>query len=251
MPIFSILTWNISQAKASNAAPRDWKESGSSENRMVIANLIRSHNPDILALQEVPDPSWLPMIVSFDSYIPLGSVQTHCGFTTLLIRPKLAKNIRYVFQVGPSIIAFWKERSMMISLSSSHLHPGKEGHIERLQQFTALWNCARQQQATHMVFTGDMNMRGHEDQHVESLCQPPLVDIWKQIGTPKNKWTWNTKINHYHKHRVSFTARFDRIYCTSNIQQQSLKQIGCKPLSNPHHFASDHFGLCANLMITQ
>ncbi|MAA79799.1 MAG: hypothetical protein CL916_11115 [Deltaproteobacteria bacterium] len=251
MPNFSILTWNISQANASHAAPTDWKDADGAENRTVISNLIRSHNPDILALQEIPDPSWLPMIVSFDAYIPLGSAQTHCGFTTLLIRPQLAKNIKNVYQVGPSIIAFWKNKSITLSISSSHLHPGKGGSPERKEQYTALWQCANQQNATHMVFAGDMNMRGHEDANMESICHPPLHDVWKKIGTHQNKWTWNTKINHYHKNRFAFTARFDRIYSTSNIEQKSLRLVGGTPLSNPHHFASDHFGLCAQMMITQ
>ena len=102
-----------------------------------------------------------------------------------------------------------------------------------------------------MVFAGDMNMRGHEDKNIESIQQPPLIDVWKTVGTPKNKWTWNTRVNHYHKNRTAFTARFDRVYCTPNIEQKSLKLVGAQPLSNPNHFASDHFGLCARLMIIQ
>ena len=251
MPDFSILTWNISQGHTSYAAPKEWKEAESHENRQIISNIIRSHNPDILALQEVPNPNWLPMLVSFEHYIPLGCVSSHCGFSALLIRPQLAKYIRNVFQVGPSIIAFWKENTITLSISSAHLYPGKEGYSQRLEQFSALWQCAKQQNATHMVFAGDMNMRGHEETNIESVSSPPLMDVWKQIGNLKNKWTWNTKINHYHKSRIEFTARFDRIYCTQNIEQKSLKLVGSKPLSNPNHFASDHFGLCAHLMITQ
>lgn len=251
MPEFSLLTWNISQAHPSHAAPKEWKEIDSSENRHAIANIIRSHNPDILALQEIPAPDWLPMIVSFDTYIPLGCVPTHCGFTTLLIRPQLAKNIQHVFQVGPSIVAFWKEKDINISVSSSHLYPGKKGASERKAQYTALWQCANQQKATHMVFAGDMNMRMDENTTMESISNPPLMDVWKEIGNRRNQWTWNTKVNHYHKNRTAFTARFDRIYCTSNIEKKSLKMVGSKPLSNHNHFASDHFGLCANMMITQ
>lgn len=251
MPDFSILTWNIAQGHPSHAAPIEWKEADSHENRHEIANIIRSHNPDILALQEVPDAKWLPMIVSFDTYIPLGCVPSHCGFSTLLIRPQLAKYIKSVFQVGPSIIAFWKENQITLSISSSHLYPGKQGFQERLEQYTALWSCAKQNKATHMVFAGDMNMRGHEDKNIESIQQPPLIDIWKTVGTPKNKWTWNTRVNHYHKNRIACTARFDRVYCTPNIEQKSLKLVGAQPLSNPNHFVSDHFGLCARLMITQ
>ena len=151
MPNFSILTWNISLARASYTAPKDWKETDSAENRQVIANLVRSHNPDILALQEIPDPSWLPMIVSFETYIPLGSVQTHCGFTTLLLRPQIAKKIQHVYQVGPSIIAFWKEGTIKISISSSHLFPGKGGSAERRDQYAALWKCAKPVSYTHLT----------------------------------------------------------------------------------------------------
>ena len=251
MPDFSLLSWNIAQAQPSHAAPKHWKETDSTENRETLQNTIRSYNPDILALQEIPNPNWLPMLISFESYIPLGCAQSHCGYTTLLMRPTLVKNVNNVFQVGPSIIAFWKQGNKNISISSSHLYPGKNGAIERHTQFKALWECAQSHSATHTIMAGDMNMRRNEDREIESLAIPPLKDIWKQHGTKKNQWTWNTKINRYHPQQFPCTARFDRIYHTSNVEPKTLTLVGANPLSNPHHFASDHFGLCARMMITQ
>lgn len=251
MPDFSILSWNISQAKPSEAAPHHWKEKDSTENRSAIQKLILNHKPDILALQEIPEPSWLPMLVSFDSYIPLGCAPSHCGYTALLMRPKIAQHVQQVFQVGPSIIAFWKQGKKNISISSSHLFPGKNGAYERYKQLKALWDCAQRQKSTHTIMAGDMNVRSQESSSIEALSTPPLIDIWSILGTKKNKWTWNTKINQYHHYSFPCTARFDRIYCTYNVEPKTFKLVGAKPLSNPAHFASDHFGICSRIMITQ
>ena len=244
----TLLSWNIAQAQPSNSAPKDWKEEDSTETRQSIANQIRSNNPDILALQEVPSSDWLPMIVSFERYIPIGSVHTHCGCTSLLIRPQLAQNIKHVFKVGPSIIAMLHRGTNIISVSSSHLSPGRELYSERREQFSALIRCAKNQQATHMIFSGDLNLRSSEDQNIESLTKPPLIDIWKRIGDSRNQWTWNSALNHYHAEILPMKARYDRIYCTHNISPESLRRVGAKPLTNPHHFPSDHFGLIAKML---
>ena len=243
MPTYSILSWNISLAQPSFSAPDTWKEKDASETRKSIHDEIKAHNPDILALQEIPEANWMPMLISFDEYIPLGPAPSHCGHTALLVRTQYAQQITKVFQVGPSIIALWEQGSQRLSISSSHLYPGPTGAPFREEQFQALLHCHNEYKCTDGIFAGDMNMRSAEDESFEQM-KPTLIDAWKEKGTSRNQYTWDTHKNYYREDGYPFRARFDRTYLSTNqLKLIQYKRIGDKALSNPHHFSSDHYGM--------
>ena len=247
MTKLSILSWNIAGAKASFSAPESWKEEYADETRKEIQSVIQKYKPDILILQEIPEPNWLPMLLSFVQYIPLGTAPTHSGYCALIVRRENASKIREVYQVGTSVLAFWEEQNgNLYAISSMHLCAGSKEGRNRIEQFKAVLETCREKRINGGVFAGDMNMRKKEDLDIESLHNPPLIDAWKELGTSKNRWTWDSRINHHNEHGFSFQARFDRIYYTKeNITQHSFTRVGDRPLTNPRHFSSDHFGILA------
>ena len=163
MPNISLLSWNIAFAKPSISAPKHWKEEYADETRKEIQRLIQQYSPDILAVQEIPNPNWLPMLVSFDQYIPLGTAPTHSGYCALLVRTKHVHKIDQVYRVGPSVLAFWKgQHEALYAISSMHLYPGSNGGINRKEQFKAILATCVEKKYAGGIFAGDMNMRKQE-----------------------------------------------------------------------------------------
>jgi len=243
----SIATWNISKALPSYSAPATWKEKWATENRLSIQNTLNHNNPDILAIQEIPDPQWLPNLVSFSEYTPIGSAASHCGYSTLLIKRRWIPHVKKSYRIGPAVVGVLILNNQQIAIASMHLYPGKEGGVHRKQQLEAVIRFCEQHDIAHWILAGDMNMRTAEEHSIEMLpASDALIDIWKMLGHTKNRWTWDSYQNHYHPKRHPFRARFDRIYLRSSILKPiRFERIGDQPLENPHHFSSDHFGLWA------
>jgi len=241
----SILTWNIAKAETSFSAPAHWKEEYATETHAALRYPIVHNRPDFLALQEIPSVQWLPHIVSFSDYIPIGTAPSHCGHTALLIKTTKQKSVRKVFQIGPAVVGIFDWNGLSIALCSAHLYPGKEGKEYRKIQMEAIVRLCESQNIAHWIIVGDMNMRKEEEETIESLPSAvPLVDVWKQQGDTNNRWTWDSYQNRYHPKSHPFRARFDRVYLYSSIlKTQEFVRIGDKPLENPHHFPSDHFGI--------
>ena len=244
--MISLLSYNIALAKPSYCAPRDWFEAYNTQQNQSLKNYLLQESPTFIALQEVPYPKWPLNIISIEHYIPLGSVPSHCGYTTLLIQKSLAQTVKTVFQVGPSVVAILTGKAHTLAVASCHLAPSKANAAARLEQMRAVVHCCKEH-ADHWIIAGDMNMRTAEDTHIEQLDRLPLTDAWKICGTPNNKWTWNSQKNHYHPPpRHGFMARFDRIYSWPNtLQPKHFRRIGDQPIAKKAHFASDHFGIFA------
>ena len=189
-PCFSsnltLLSWNIALTEPSAICNRSSREC-----THLICEECLSHNPDVIALQESPYPSW--GADTFGDYISMGTRQSHCGYVDLLLHNKLT-NYKYIEldKQLPSVAASVTLRNKSnVALSSSHFAPFKENFPLRVQQCNRLMSSVTQE-CGNCILIGDFNMRTAEDVHMESLCGG-WADAWKSCGSNTvSKFTWNS-----------------------------------------------------------
>ena len=246
--MLSLLSYNISLAIPSYSAPSSWREDDFFEQRQALQKLLLAQNVDIIALQEVPQPKWPLLIFPITSYVPIGSAQSHSGYTSLLVRPSVAKNISQVYQIGPCILAVLDDLDGTLAIASCHLAPSSNNDTLRKELLQTIIRFCEENHIDRWLLLGDMNMRQRENPIIEALPKnSSLCDAWKICGNTSNRWTWDSKRNHYHPPpRNTFCARFDRIYSWPNSwKPKSFARFGDKALLSSKHFLSDHFGIRA------
>jgi len=239
----SILSWNISNCKPSAASINWSKDQNANEIRAQILNL----DPDIILLQEAPQY----FCQSFEDYLyqnPLGEVlksTSHCPFVFVLIHKRLK----------PSISSSVNEEGFILvnatlsiaggptafTLASFHLAPYKENTKARIAQLECLRHHASDCESIH-IFGGDSNMRKAE--WAKTTLSGCYRDAWEECGSDqKTRWTWNSKINHYHKDGHKFACRFDRVFSIGSQKQKVVAKDFRVLGSHRTWFLSDHFGI--------
>lgn len=271
----NLLSWNIAECRPSDSAPPNWHvplfpTDGSglptfstTKSSDLIRQEILRHSPDVLALQECPDPYWADANFADRGYVSMGCLQTHCGYTQLMLSDRLAGTAVPVggLHDNPSVAATVAvpsdgdgERRM--TFASSHLAPFKQNALIRLRQIRELMNALP---AGDKVLLGDMNMRVAEDEAVEGMG---LTDAWKAAGSDRRtKNTWDSYVNKYHKGGFEFKCRFDRVYISSGSIKKGgtmvvlgYSLVGNTPLGTAGggsgHFLSDHHAIFVRLGIS-
>lgn len=252
------------------------------------------HDPDIIALQESPYPEWGSETFGPYGYTSAGTSSSHCYYIDILIRQTLFPSTER-FSTPPrnrinlqsksptlNIPAVAVKVPLMDSLgidvtvtfASCHLEPfgSKEAKAKRKKQMHHLIQSISTE---NYIILGDMNMRQDEDKGILALGSsntgpaaddyrghddPPLRDSWACRGTKENKFTWNSKVNHFHEGGYEYTARYDRAYFRGGgLSVQSFGFVGDEPLDDEHrdmkggerkHYLSDHFGIIVEFDIS-
>ena len=271
----TLLSWNISNAQPSFAAPnstRRFKEAPRliRDECLVSSPLSTSSSsslspslPDIIALQECPHSLFGHEVFGPSGYVSMGTQHSHCGYVDLLIRKDLAMSSSISGNGGgaqpielpikqshlPSVAAtLLLPNETKLAVSSSHLAPFKEGAYERMMQYTTLMDVLNQE-SDNCILLGDFNMRAAEDKNVEDACGGGWIDAWKGTGSNTNvKFTWDSFVNRYHEGGFKFKCRFDRCYVRGeDFTLRSFGFIGNNQVEKKGDYLSDHFGMKVGL----
>jgi endonuclease/exonuclease/phosphatase family metal-dependent hydrolase len=251
----TIISFNVAGFQPSQAATSRW------DPLTHFRSAILKQSPDVVCLQEVPYGAWdfLP------GYECVGSCESHCLRVVLLIKNEWASYCGRVSHVeAPAVLGrltFASGASLL--LGSCHFAPFADGASARMQQMQKVLHH-RKASDSRFCLAGDFNMRVKEDQKFEALG---LRDAWKDTGAlHKEKNTWDScdrtqrgavagtgPHNAYHgTEAFQFACRFDRIYLSGdNLTTRSFRLFANKPLTNPFHYLSDHFGMAAKLNIKE
>lgn len=167
-----ILSWNIAELIASQAAPEGW---GSNSQIRGVRRTVRAEHPDVLLLQECPRHGFE---LDLEGYVRCGSTSSHCGHVCTYVRrdlkrsPAAAETALEVAQV----IAFPDLPAIGVLLSledvgtlcvvNCHLAPHGHGAATRAEQVaaigSALSNSSKMAVPDAVILAGDCNMRNHE-----------------------------------------------------------------------------------------
>lgn len=253
----TVASWNIAEAAPSFCAPDKARRIREAPRLIRECLLSSKQQPDIIALQECPYPSFGSELFAEFGYVSsAGTVMSHCGYVDLLLKQQLAKQSRPITlgsdlsSVATRIIL---PNKAIISVSSSHLAPFKTGATERLMQCLHLMESLHRE-SENMVLVGDFNMRAAEDDSIERLGS--WRDAWKETGSNRsNKFTWDSFANHFHEDGFSFKARFDRCYVRGGdiLSVNNFGLIGNKPVGKSRgggsakDYLSDHFGMVVGI----
>ncbi|KAL7544547.1 hypothetical protein ACHAWF_007929 [Thalassiosira exigua] len=253
----TLLSWNISNAHPSSAAP-DVARRSTEAPRLIRDECLRpSPRPDVLALQECPHPHFGREEFGPSGYVSMGTRQSHCGFVDLLVREELAsRSAAPIAMPGeglPSVAAAIElpDRTR-VAVSSSHLAPFKENAFVRKMQCEALMELM-DGHVDNAILLGDFNMRAAEDRAIEDARGGGWIDAWKGAGSEKGtKFSWNSFANSYHEGGFRFRARFDRCYLRGGALHVShFDLLGNEPVEGKKgDYLSDHFGLLVRLEVS-
>jgi len=273
-----MVTFNIAGCVPSKSAPPSWNAAVTTE---AIATEVSGYNPDVLVLQEWPTRNHAKILRTFPSHQVLGTAASHAKNVVLLVRKGI--NARLV-STGPGgvVLAELSHKDRKILVAGVHLTPFKELSDLRQKEIEVLSNYARSV-GLSLLLAGDTNMRESEDLALED--GRGLSDAWKLAGSdPGNQFTWDTRdhttksitttarggeaavfvngsFNRYYGERTrQYAARYDRIYffpsddrsgrChLEGVKVDSFELFANRPLTNPYHFLSDHFGVSTVLSL--
>jgi endonuclease/exonuclease/phosphatase family metal-dependent hydrolase len=256
-----LVTFNVAEFKRHSQAPPGF------DPRRAFLEELKLHQPDILALQELPpEDDHQQCSSSFSGYQCVGTTPSHCGLVGLFIRSAFLQEAQASFtrvwppavtngvdmMAGdrvPAVLAYiaWQSTGVALVVSSCHLEPFKEGKKVRAAQLQAIAKAATLKYnipATRMILAGDMNMRQAEDAAVEKLLgQDNWTDAWKQAGSSRQEaYTWDSSINHYHgMDAFQFHCRFDRVYLYNVKIVQSFQLMANKPMSSSSSTSNDPY----------
>jgi len=238
----SVLSWNIANCKPSNASINWSTQKNADEIRKQILKL----SPDVVFLQEAPQY----FCQNFSDYLhrnPVGELlcaKSHCPFVFVLLhkrlKPKISSSISEEGFLLVNVTLTIADQETEFCLSSFHLAPYKENAKTRIAQLETLRHHASESEAIHL-FGGDSNMR--KDEWAKTTLSGCYRDSWEECGSNhKTRWTWNSKINHYHKDGFKFMSRYDRMF-TLGSQKQKLVATEFRVLGRHQTwYLSDHFG---------
>eukprot|EP00581_Thalassiosira_minuscula_P005100 CAMPEP_0183747916 /NCGR_PEP_ID=MMETSP0737-20130205/67505_1 /TAXON_ID=385413 /ORGANISM="Thalassiosira miniscula, Strain CCMP1093" /LENGTH=277 /DNA_ID=CAMNT_0025983633 /DNA_START=113 /DNA_END=945 /DNA_ORIENTATION=+ len=233
-----LISWNISNAHPSSAAPDFIRRSKQSPN-LIREECLRPTPtpPDIIALQECPYPNFGQNELASSGYVSVGTRPSHCGYVDLLVREELAMATTNNNEHAKLMTTMLQECNLpsvattidlpngtTVAVSSSHLAPFKDGAFLRKMQCQTLMELLHQH-AGNSIHLGDFNMRAAEDKDVENACGGGWMDAWKETGSNSDaKFTWD-----------SFS------------EQVSFSFMGNEPVEKKGDYLSDHFGLAVEL----
>lgn len=249
--VLKIVSYNVAGFKPSVSAPPGWHPVPHFSRELL------RNDPNVVCLQEAA------LGADFDQLLPgyfcCGSTPSHCENVMLFLKEEWASLSKVVtVEDGPAVLAqvdFSNHGPLVVG--SCHLEPYKGNACVRLQQAQDILSSVAD--GVPLVLAGDFNMRQSEEKAVESNYG--LHDAWKEAGSRKSeKFTWDSRdrtayggaYNKYHLDAFGFTCRFDRIYFRGDgLTVQDFRLIGNKPVTNPLHYLSDHFGMSAGLQVTK
>lgn len=241
----NIVSWNISSAEPSQAAPD--RVARFQNAPLLIREEVLRTNPEIIALQETASPTQGSDI--FRDYISIGTREAlHTReYVDLLVRRDAFTSYEQISlpnlpAVG-SVLSFHGTKIVVVSI---HLPHTKEAAPFRKQLCQSIIQYIEVHDVDDVILIGDFNMRKDEDTSVEQMAGG-LTDAWKEIGNSDKKkmFTWNGRDNLYHgPESFKFTARFDRCYVRGDkIRLREFDLVGNQIVEKKGDYLSDHYGM--------
>ena len=247
----SVLTWNIVLAKSSAAAPPSWHRDDGVAQLTAMIPLVLSEHPQVVALQEIPYPRWAAEVFSPAGYRLVGTAESHCGCTALLVQEELARKLQRVHVIGPCVLGCFDFDGFGLAIASMHLAPHESGALQRHECLGDLISVCQQSMAAAWVLCGDWNLRQSEEDTLFGTAQPALLDCWKLSGVPAEfRVTWDSYRNRFWPRGRKFRAHFDRICVWPLATVREYRLVGEQPLTSDSHFVSDHYGIFTRLVFS-
>jgi endonuclease/exonuclease/phosphatase family metal-dependent hydrolase len=185
----TLVTYNVAGCQPSKMAPTSWTMTDSAQ---AIESEILKDNPDVIALQEIPEQYSKTMLS--EGYKLVGTKSTHAPYVALFVRKEIdVKRVksnqidRLPVVVGELLFSFHDkqmQQQQRFWIASVHLEPFGEGASTRQKQLQSLVEEAKKEQVP-LIIAGDTNMRVAEDYAAENASDRGglgLSDLWKLAG---------------------------------------------------------------------
>jgi endonuclease/exonuclease/phosphatase family metal-dependent hydrolase len=242
----NIVSWNISSAEPSQAAPNR-ADRFQNASHLIRDEVLRHDNPHVIALQETASPTHGSEI--FWGYISTGTrmaLHTREYIDLMIRRDAFATYERIAFPDLPAVGALLMYHGAKLAIVAVHLPHTKEAAPLRKQLCQSIVQHIESRDVDDIILIGDFNMRKDEDKSVEQMAGG-LTDAWKEAAnSDKSKmFTWNGRENLYHgPDNFQFTARFDRCYIRGdNIRLRRFELVGNRTVEREGDYLSDHYGM--------
>ncbi len=225
-----------------------------------IGDIIRTHQPDIIALQEVA-PWFLKLLLAnseiADSYqIPNFDGADQCPGGQLVLSRHPIIQADWTTLSGPqrrtAVAMTVSIEGRQTVVATTHMESPLEAGNVRAQQLRQLFQLAGT--SSEVLVLGDFNFGDGELEERE--IPSTFVDAWTMLHPDDPGFTWDIERSLMAK-RGSFpnepSRRIDRVLIRSQIYQSgTIKIVGDQPLSEGSGlFPSDHFGLVATIVPKQ
>jgi len=226
------------------------------ERLVIFEDWIRSSEPDVVALQEVPEPELLDGIARRLGYelvhVPTGTLNNRDGLATLS-RVPVAETASVQLPVtdglNPRKASLLRVRlgQKYMGVINTHLSYGSElTHLRLTQVETILSSEIRPRDP--LIFCGDLNslptegsIRQLRDNHIV-----PLTDVWKERhGAAEDGATFCVE-NEYLDPEIQDRRRYDYIFRSDTITSRAIDIVFT---TYDDHRVSDHYGLFATLEV--
>lgn len=237
------------------------------ERAVEIAAWINLTTPEVIALQEVSrtddgrtsvdEISDLLGPDSYFSHFAGHSMKTEPGAFGVAIlsrgRPHDAGQIDLPTEPGAAArrTVAWIERGAT-TIYSAHLAPDPHNMEYRLAQVDVLRAAVQERDETTTVLCGDLNCDA-DSPALRRLLSPPggtaywIDDLWPLINPTTPGYTWDITKNPLAHARNEPRRRLDYILAPGRIAQGATMSVVCAERLSGTVFASDHFGLLAQL----
>lgn len=224
-----------------------FKEAGLAERMSAVVEILRSCDPDIVALQEVTEPVLGVLMGSFDVGLWEVLLQTprEWYFTALLVRSSIGIRSESCAQFDVTNMARGLQQAVVdvpdfgsLCVATSHLEspqPGVAATVTRHQQRQQAFDMITLADRRQAVWLGDMNWMEADG----ALALPGgWVDAWQELrpGEPGSTYHAN------HGRAFAKVCRFDRVL-THGLRPVTIFRVGTEKLEDSVHYPSDHYGL--------
>ena len=272
--VLRILSWNLCSIKHSKFATKEWIQNNN-KYKLIYSQIIKQ-NPDIIALQELPQkPQSTELLKYFldtkqwfisRSFITHHMVNEPSDGAIILINKRLSKyydimyskedtdDIKYNdidnLHEWPGVILYDKyNHKLKLLLYCVHFIPGKQLFNERRQEFDELY-AESKRNGMHSKFAciGDVNMRENEEGYIKRKYG--LASCWDIIP----KWmksdsffTWHW--NYYKMGNNDYSLRYDRMFFPKHFKCKRVHIFDEAVSEYDKHFLSDHRGIVVTIKI--
>ncbi|KAI6655871.1 Tyrosyl-DNA phosphodiesterase 2 [Oopsacas minuta] len=252
---FTLLSWNIDGLDGKDLQERS----------LAVIQLINTHKPDIVFLQEVVPQSHLLIAKRCIAYKCIFCRYTSTYYNAILLlkdRVKVAgehgtipfqgsiMGRHYIF-CDVSICS-----NQPIRVITTHLESTKDigPTLIRRDQLGLMSNLISKLNIP-CIFGGDLNLRDEDVK--EAGLSPAIQDVWEYMGSEKeHEYTWDTSVNNNLGVHFKAKLRFDRLLFSHpdglavgmQVLPMKFELVGKEKLPCGR-FPSDHWGICAGFML--
>ena len=234
-----------------------WSDNGPFEiRRRLILSELKQLKPDVLCLQEVFQAGFADEIKTACQFQNVYANFT-AGLVILSRLPFESMDTVVYNTLSPS--EYMSRHAILVNLKSdtqsfwivnTHLSWRLEDDKIRAKQAEELLECVKALEGP-VILTGDFNSLP-DSEPVSKLKQAGFHDLFDRLHPKEKGFTWDNDRNPYLKnHSILFpNRRIDFILPQENLLAQLPKQTCRLAFAEPDaagHFASDHFGLMADL----